>query len=79
MARVNRLMTDRLDELPVEVGDWSPDPDDETSIDDLVVRGCLVHLERMSSTRYWIGITVGDRTVHIDITSPRRIKARVRT
>jgi hypothetical protein len=82
MARPNALTVwnDGTVELPRECGDWSPDPDDETSSDDLVVRGAaVVHLERMSSTCYWLGITVGGKTVHIDITSKRRIKAKVRT
>lgn len=63
----------------VTSGDWAPDVDDPTSVDDLAVRGAdVVHVERMSSTYYWIGITVGDKTIHIDVTSRRKIKARVR-
>ena len=63
---------------PLPSGYWLPDPDDADSVDDLVVRNCTVHLERMDTTYYWIGITVGDETIHIDITSKRKIKARVR-
>lgn len=59
-------------------GHWLPDPDDADSVDDLFVRGCDVHLERMSSGYYWIGIHVGDEVIHIDIVSKRKIKARVR-
>ncbi len=69
----------RPNKLPLDAGDWSPDPDDDTSVDDLVISNAqIVHLERMSATHYWLGVYVNGEVIHIDITSQRRIKARVR-
>lgn len=52
---------------------WLSDPSDEMDVDDLFANGANVHLERMSNTHVWIGITVGDRTFHVDIHSKRKI------
>lgn len=63
---------------PLPSGHWINDLDDADSIDDLFVKGCDVHLERMDNGFYWIGIYVGDEVIHIDIVSRRKIKARMR-
>lgn len=56
-----------------------PDADDATSVDDLFTESASIHIERMSATHYWIGITdANGTTIHVDIVSKRRIKAHVR-
>ena len=52
---------------------------DDLGIDDMFLRGVDVHLERMDTNYYWLGITLPDgRTVHIDIHGKRRIDAVLR-
>ena len=53
---------------------WQSDIDDETSVDDLFASG-HIHLERMSNTHYWLGITIDGVTYHIDFHSKRKITA----
>lgn len=82
MSDKRRLIADGTPEgLPLEIGHWLPDHDDDDSVDDMFVRNCDVHLERMSNGYYWLGIYVDrdpTKTVHVELTSKRRIKAWVR-
>ncbi len=54
---------------------WKPDQDDATSIDDLFATCCEIHLERMDTTHYWLGIYAGGVQYHIDLHSKRKITA----
>lgn len=54
---------------------WKPDHDDPNSVDDLFANGAHVHLERMSNTHYWLGITIDGVTHHFDLHSKRKIVA----
>jgi hypothetical protein len=63
---------------PLDRAWWLSDSDDEDSLDDMFVKNCDVHIERMSSGFYWIGIYVDGEIVHVDVHSKRKIKARLR-
>jgi hypothetical protein len=53
---------------------WREDHENPDSVDDLFAVGAI-HLEQMSACHYWLGITIGDRTYHINLHSKRRITA----
>ncbi len=37
------------------------------TVDEIVIHNCTIHLEQMSDTAYWMGITKGGGTLMVDI------------
>jgi hypothetical protein len=63
---------------PIERAWWSPDHDDEDSVDDMFIKNCDVHLERMDNGFYWLGVYIDGEVVHIDICTPERSRTRIK-
>jgi hypothetical protein len=43
---------------------------DEWGLDELVVSGCDVHIERMDKNSIWVGVSKGDKRISMFLTAP---------
>ena len=48
----------------------------DNGLDEVCADKASVHLEQMSATAWWLGVTVGTETVHVWLHSKAMIKAR---
>ena len=48
---------------------------DDGTLDEVVAHGAYFHLEQMGAGHWWMVVTVGDRAVHINLSSSRKIMA----
>ncbi len=48
---------------------------DDGSLDEVVAHNAFVHLEQMDDDQWWLGVTVGLSTVHVNLSSKKRIRA----
>jgi hypothetical protein len=63
--------------MPPRKGPWEIRPDHTGEIDEIVGKPDHFHLEVMDDGHVWIGLSFGERVLHVNLVSDRAITIRV--
>jgi hypothetical protein len=46
---------------------------DDGKLDEIVATGCDLHLEQLSGNMWWMSVTAGGRTVHVNLSAKSQV------